>query len=182
MLDTWLNRYCRWLSALMVACLVLMVTMVFGNVVMRYGFNAGITMSEELSRWLFLWVIFMGATVAVRERSHMGVDIVVALLPPIGQRLCLLLGHGLMLFVTWLMLDGSVTQTRINWDVEAPVTGLPMAVAYSAGVLFAASTALMLLVDMVKVTTGQLTLAAMSPPAETVSSQPGLTAHNSPKP
>jgi len=177
MLDIWLNRYCRGLSVLMVACLAVMVAMVFGNVVMRYGFNAGITVSEELSRWLFLWVIFMGATVAVRERSHMGVDMLVALLPPLGQRLCLLLGHGLMLFVTWLMLDGSLTQTRINWTVEAPVTGLPMAVAYSAGVLFAASSGLMLLIDMIRIATGRLTLAQMHPPAGLEPSEAGLSSH-----
>ena len=47
-------------------CLALMVVMVFGNVVLRYGFNSGITVSEELSRWLFVWMTFLGAIVALR--------------------------------------------------------------------------------------------------------------------
>ena len=56
MLQTWIDRYCRLLSVLMVACLALMVVLVFGNVVMRYAFNSGFTLSEELSRWLFVWM------------------------------------------------------------------------------------------------------------------------------
>jgi hypothetical protein len=46
------------------ACLAAMVVLVFGNVVLRYGFNSGIAVSEELSRWLFVWLTFMGASSA----------------------------------------------------------------------------------------------------------------------
>jgi len=49
------------------AFLAVMVVMVFGNVVLRYAFNSGIIVSEEVSRWLFLWVTFLGAIVALRS-------------------------------------------------------------------------------------------------------------------
>ena len=65
----------------MVACLAAMVVMVFGNVVLRYGFNSGITASEELSRWLFVWMTYLGAVVALRNRAHLGTDSVVSRLP-----------------------------------------------------------------------------------------------------
>lgn len=165
MLNTLLDRYCRCISVVMVIFLAAMVIMVFGNVVLRYGFNSGITASEELSRWLFLWVIFLGATVAVREHAHMGMDMVVASLPPFLQRICLLIGHGLMLWVTWLMLQGSLVQTRINWEVQAPVTGLPQGWLYASGVVFAASTGLMLIIDTWRIATGTLTLEQMQSPA-----------------
>ena len=51
MLNRWIDLYCRALGALMVVCLTLMVVMVFTNVVLRYAFNSGINVSEELSRW-----------------------------------------------------------------------------------------------------------------------------------
>ena len=54
-----------------------MVVLVFGNVVLRYGFNSGITVSEELSRWLFVWLTFLGAIVALREHGHLGTDMLV---------------------------------------------------------------------------------------------------------
>lgn len=161
MLQKALTGYCRLLSVVMVACLAVMVLMVFGNVVLRYGFNSGIAVSEELSRWLFVWVVFLGATVAVRERAHMGTDMLVAKLPAPAARVVLIGGLLLMLWVTWLMFSGSLAQARINWDNLAPVTGLSLAWLYVAGLVFAASTGLMLAIDVVRLATGALTPAAM---------------------
>ena len=53
-MDAFLRRYCRLLDGVIAACLAAMVVLVFGNVVLRYGFNSGIAVSEELSRWLFV--------------------------------------------------------------------------------------------------------------------------------
>ena len=50
-----LENFCRLLEAVMALLLAAMVVLVFGNVVLRYVFNSGITISEELSRWLFVW-------------------------------------------------------------------------------------------------------------------------------
>lgn len=174
MLKKLIDGYCRLLSYLTVGCLAAMVAMVFGNVALRYGFNSGIAVSEELSRWLFLWVVFLGATVAVHERTHMGTDMVLAKLPVPLQKTCLVLGHVLMLYITWLIFSGSLSQTRINWDAEAPVTGASMAWVYSTGVVFAVSTAIMLLLDLWRVLTDQLTLASM---AEARESGQGDEAH-----
>jgi TRAP-type transport system small permease protein len=51
-------------ETLLALCLAGMVIAVFGNVVLRYGFNSGINASEELSRLLFVWMVFLGATLA----------------------------------------------------------------------------------------------------------------------
>ena len=69
-----LDLYCAFLKGVIALCLAVMVVLVFGNVVLRYGFNSGITISEELSRWLLVWLTFLGAIVAVREHTHLGVD------------------------------------------------------------------------------------------------------------
>ena len=63
-----------------------MVVLVFGNVVLRYAFNTGITVSEEVSRWLFVWLTFLGAIVAMQEHGHLGVDMLVARLPTPARR------------------------------------------------------------------------------------------------
>ena len=63
-----------------------MVVMVFGNVVLRYAFNSGITVSEELARWAFVWMIFLGAIVAIRESGHLGTDMLVGRLGPRARR------------------------------------------------------------------------------------------------
>ena len=51
------------MHGVIVVSLALMVVMVFGNVVLRYLFNSGITASEELARFFFLWLIFVGSVV-----------------------------------------------------------------------------------------------------------------------
>lgn len=177
MLDRLIDRYCQLLSILMTLTLASMVIMVFGNVVMRYAFNSGITESEELSRWAFVWLIFMGATVALRERAHMGTDMLVAKLPKRLQQVCLFAAYALMLFATWIMLKGSLVQTQLNWDSEAPVTGLSQAWLYSAGVLFSVSTGLMLVLDLWRIATGQLTMDNTHPPAGLEPTEADLAAH-----
>jgi TRAP-type transport system small permease protein len=137
-------------------CLAIMVVLVFGNVVLRYGFNMGITSSEELSRLLFVWMTFLGAIVAMHEHGHLGVDIVVRRLPAFGKKLCLVISHVLMLFATWLFLEGSWQQTLINLDVSAPATGLSMGLFYGVGVVFSVSTGLILLWDLYRALAGKL--------------------------
>jgi TRAP-type C4-dicarboxylate transport system permease small subunit len=73
-----------------------------------------------------------------------------------GKKACMALGHVLMLYVTWLFLDGSWQQARINLDMEAPVTGTPMAVFYASGVVFSACAGIVLLLQLVRLLTGQV--------------------------
>jgi TRAP-type C4-dicarboxylate transport system permease small subunit len=134
-----------------------MVILVFGNVVLRYGFNTGITVSEELSRWLFVYVTFLGAIVAMREHAHLGVDSLVRRLPPIGKKACLVVSQLLMLFATWLFLQGSWVQTNINLKNSAPVSGLPVGIVYAAGIIFSVSVGLILLAELYRVVSGKAT-------------------------
>jgi TRAP-type C4-dicarboxylate transport system permease small subunit len=159
--NAWLDRFCRVLDALMVLLLATMVMLVFGNVVLRYAFDSGITVSEEMSRWLFVWMTFLGAVVAIKEHAHLGTDMLVARLPLAGKKASLVVGHLLMLFVCWLLFDGSLQQTRINWDVEAPVTGASMALFYGAGVFFAVFAALLLLRETWRALAGRLNEAEL---------------------
>jgi TRAP-type C4-dicarboxylate transport system permease small subunit len=151
-----LDGFCRVLELLMAAALAVMVVLVFGNVVLRYGFNSGITVSEEVSRWLFVWLTFLGAIVAMREHAHLGSDMLVSRLPVIGKKICLVVGHLLMLYITWLLFSGALAQARINLDVQAPVTGASMAILYSTGIVFAVAAALFLVHELWLVLTGQL--------------------------
>ena len=153
-----LTRAAEWL---LIALLAVMVVLVFGNVVLRYAFNSGITVSEEVSRWLFVWLTFLGAIVALKEHGHLGTDMLVSRLPLAGKKACLLVGQALMLFICWLLFKGSLDQARINADVAAPVTGAPIAIFYSAGIVFAVSAALLIAREMWRAVTGQLSEAEL---------------------
>ena len=61
----------RLANTAMAVCLAIMAVSVFVNVVLRYGFGSGVAASEELSRLLFVWMVFIGATAAYPTGEHM---------------------------------------------------------------------------------------------------------------
>ena len=148
------DGYFRLLRALIALCLLLMVVLVFGNVVLRYVFNTGITLSEELSRWLFVYLVFLGAVVAMREHAHLGMDGVVKRLPPAGKKACFVASQLLMLWATWLLLKGSWVQTQINMESTAPASGLSLGIFYAVGIVYGLSVAGILLADLYRVLSG----------------------------
>ena len=137
------------------ACLAVMVVLVFGNVVLRYAFNSGIAVSEEISRWLFVWLTFLGGVIGLREHAHLGTDLLVGRLGPRGKKACLVLAYLLMLLMCWMLFNGALEQTKINWDVTAPSSGASMAWFYSVGLVFSVSAAAVLLADLWKLLSGR---------------------------
>jgi TRAP-type C4-dicarboxylate transport system permease small subunit len=121
------------LEFLVVACMVAMVAMVFGNVVLRYGFNSGIDVSEELSRYCFIWLTFIGAIVAMREHGHVSVDFVTRRLPRSGKRACLILSEILMLSCNGLFLLGTWKMHELQVTNISVVLGISMIWIYGIG-------------------------------------------------
>ncbi len=151
-----INQYCRLLGVLMAACLALMVLLVFGNVVLRYGFNSGFTISEELSRWLFVWMTFLGAVVALNERAHLGTDTVVSRLSLRGKKICLGIAQVLMLFICWLIFRGAWEQTKINFTSTSAVMEVSMGIFYATGLVFAVLGGVVLLLNFWRLLSGQM--------------------------
>jgi len=156
MLQNLIDRFCRVLSVVMVLFLAAMVVMVFGNVVLRYGFNSGITLSEELSRWLFVWMTFLGSLIALRTHAHLGTDTLVSRLPVVGKKICLGLTHVLMMFLCAVMLSGAWQQLQINKSNTSAVMEASMGWFNASGVVFAAFAFLFILNDFWKLVSGQL--------------------------
>ncbi|MGB6006679.1 TRAP transporter small permease [Castellaniella sp.] len=149
-----IEGFTKSLQCLIAIMLMIMVVLVFGNVVLRYGFNSGIIVSEEVSRMLFIWVTFLGSVVAMRENAHLGSNFIVNAFGPAGRRICLLAGRLVMLYLCWLVFRGALDQTEINLSVPAPITGMSMGLFYSSGIVFSVLGALVLLCDLVKLATG----------------------------
>ncbi|MCL6702417.1 TRAP transporter small permease [Pseudomonas sp. T1.Ur] len=150
------DLYFKLLKWLIVLCMVAMIVLVFGNVVLRYAFNSGISVSEELSRWFFVWMIFLGALVALKDRAHLGMNSLVKRLPPAGKRVCLVIGHLMMLYICGLIVIGSWQQAVINLNVVAPASGLSMALFYAAGLVFGVSATAILVYELYLALFGKL--------------------------
>lgn len=123
----------RLVENLLIGAFVVMIAMVFGNVVLRYAFNSGITVSEEASRMIFVWLTFGGAFLVAREGGHLGVTSLVSRLGRRGRLACRVAAEGLSLLCMALMAVGCWQQAVLNLDNLAPVTGVPLAVNYAAG-------------------------------------------------
>lgn len=144
----------RTMNTIIVISLVLMVGMVFCNVVLRFVFNSGFTLTEELSRLLFLWLIFVGSVVAMKEGTHLGVDSLVARLPRLGKVVCVLASNALMLWVCWLFLVGSWRQTVVGLGTDMPASGISMAYHYVTGLVMSIGIAVCVVTNTWRVLTG----------------------------
>ena len=156
MLEKLIDGYCQLISYLIAALLALMVVLVFGNVFMRYAFNSGFSISEELSRWLFVWLTFLGAVAALRSNAHLGTDMLVGKLGPLGKKICMGLSLLLMLYCLWLLFKGSYDQSVINWDTISAVMEVSMSWFYASGMVFAVLSAPILLGDLWRLLSGQI--------------------------
>ena len=139
------------IEAFLAVCLAIMLLMVFGNVVLRYGFNSGITVSEEASRFLFIWLTFLGAVVAMKEHAHLGVDSLVRVLPPAARKACTVVSILLMLGANWLFMSGSWAQIEVTRETKAAVTGVSMAIIYWPGVIASILISALLLVQLARI-------------------------------
>lgn len=133
MIEGVIHRFFKLLEFLVVVCMVAMVVMVFGNVVLRYAFNSGITISDEMSRYCFVWLTYIGAMVAMHEGGHLGVDTLVKHLPVGGKKICLFLSESLMLFCNALFLLGTWKMHDLQVTNVSPVVGISMIWIFGIG-------------------------------------------------
>ena len=128
-----INGFFKLLEFLVVVCMVAMVVMVFGNVVLRYGFNSGITVSDEMSRYCFIWLTYIGAMVAMRDGAHLGVDTLIRKLSLRGKKICFFLSQSLMLFCNALFFIGTFKMHELQVTNVSPVVGISMIWVYGIG-------------------------------------------------
>jgi TRAP-type C4-dicarboxylate transport system permease small subunit len=124
---------------LMALALTLIVLLVFSNVIGRYALGTSFAGAEELSRLLFVWLVFLGAILTLRRRAHLGVELVQARLPRWARKCCAITTHVLTLYALWLFLEGSWVQTKIGLTTYSTVLRFPNAFIASAGLVCAGS-------------------------------------------
>ena len=120
-------RLCtRLIEAMIVFLLAFMVVIVFANVVMRYGFNSGIHLSDELSRYAFVWLTFLGAIVTFRENAHVNIETLVARFGRRGRLVSMALTQGIVMICAAAMVMGTIRLHPLNATMKATVSAIPM--------------------------------------------------------
>jgi len=144
------------LEGVMVLLLAGMVVMVFGNVVLRYLFDTGIDVSEELSRFFFVWLTFIGAVVVGRENAHLGVETLVGRLGEGGRKVCMVLSDIFVILCCAVFFWGTWLQAEINATNYAPITEISMLWVYGVGYFTSLGLGLMALLRILRVLTGRI--------------------------
>jgi TRAP-type C4-dicarboxylate transport system permease small subunit len=106
------------LDALIVVLFCVMFATIIVQIVLRYVFNAPLVWTDEAAAYLFVWIAFLGWSMATRKRIHIGISVIVDKLPPRWRRAlhafwCL----GTLAFALILLVVGAVI-TRNNLDVR----------------------------------------------------------------
>jgi TRAP-type transport system small permease protein len=89
-----------------------MVILVFGNVVARYFLNASIGWSEEVSRFMLIWLAFLGAVAAYIKNEHLGLDILVKYLPENASKVIVIAADIFVLIALVYITNGGIDMTK----------------------------------------------------------------------
>jgi len=100
------------------------------QVFFRYALNNSLIWSEELARYLFVWVSFLGSAVALERGLHIEIDIITSALSTAARRWLSFIGKLLILiFLVFLIVYGC-NITRLTVDQPSAALRIPMAVVY----------------------------------------------------
>jgi len=140
------------LHGVMALCLGVMATVVFVNVVLRYGFGTGIAASEELSRLLFVWTVFVGATSAYPKGELMTFTLLLSVLKDNKRWLTVLtvLIRLLVILASVLVAIGAWQQVVVGMGSHSVVLRYPIALLPLPAFLSTTAIAVMALVELVR--------------------------------
>ncbi|ROZ69597.1 TRAP transporter small permease [Ramlibacter sp. WS9] len=159
------NLLTRGVEWLLIALLATMVVLVFGNVVLRYAFNSSIVFSEEVSRFVFMWLTLIGALVVMKDKAHLGMSSVVDRLGETGQRVCRFASDSLVFACCVLLAHGTWKQVVIGMDNRAPVTDVPLGLVYLCLLISSAGMAMLVAHSMWRQLAGRMTREELVPNA-----------------
>jgi TRAP-type C4-dicarboxylate transport system permease small subunit len=99
-----------------VAASAAMIGIVTLQVILRYAFNSSIDWSDEISRLLFVWSMFLAIPLGIREGAHVGIELLTAHIPAAARALltkgCALAAAAMMAVVFWQ----AVKVSMLTWD------------------------------------------------------------------
>ena len=113
---------CKWLITAIVAVLaVILIAAVF----YRYALNNAIAWSEEGSKYLMVWLTFLGAPIALRHAAHINIDLLIKLFPPrgrqafyLGTNLVIIATMGIMFWKGWAFAELGARQVASSFNVS----------------------------------------------------------------
>ena len=124
--------YIKTLKFISSALLFLLVLVILLGVIFRFVFQSPLSWSEELGRYFFIWIIFLGSTLGFLSKSHLGIDIIVKSIPWKFQRIVVILGLLIVLLFLGIVIYYGCILAKMNMNQPSPAMRIPIGYAYAA--------------------------------------------------
>lgn len=115
------------LRSVVAAIFIFFVSITFAQVVLRYGFANSIAWIDELSRYAFIWLVFLAAAIMARHGAHIAIDLVEELAGPRLRRALLVLADASLIAFAAIVGIGGWRLMQVNWTTTSPASGIPIA-------------------------------------------------------
>ncbi|WP_352401016.1 TRAP transporter small permease [Anaerotignum sp.] len=132
-------NFLKWLDEKfeLTVCSILMVAMtvlIFVQVIMRYVFGSSLVWSEELARYIFIWLIYLGISYGARIMKHIKIEAAMGLFPQKLRPFVVILGDVLFLAFSVIIvyLAYGVVMSQVRLGQNSPAMQIPMWFMYSA--------------------------------------------------
>ena len=109
-----------------------MITVTTLGVFFRYALNNALPWAEEADRYLFIWLSFVGASITMRHKAHIAVDLLVRYVSPAWQAVLALLAQGCVLIFLGVICWASVPVIELTSETRATATDIPISWVYLA--------------------------------------------------
>lgn len=115
---------------------------IFGQVISRFFFNYTPEWSEELSRYLIVWTIFIGTAIGVRNNIHIGVDALLRLMPPrfklameVGLNVIGIVVSALLIWLSYQFIEQTIEFGQVSPSMQIPMVwpylAMPVGLAFA---------------------------------------------------
>lgn len=127
-LDQLIQKFLLWAIGTLIFA---MMVVTFSQVVARYAFANSLSWSEEVGRYIFVWITFLGMSAAFQARAHVALDFLINLLPAKPSKLLTIINALLVAVVGAALIVGGTSLIKFGMNQRSAALGVPMYVIYS---------------------------------------------------
>lgn len=140
-----INEYVEYITTFFIA---VMVIVVFLQVVFRFIIQSSLAWSEEMARYLLIWITFLGASIGIKKKSHIGVEVVVNLFSEKIQAFIRIITNVITMTFLVAVIIWSQRLLTIVSQQRSPAMEISMAIPYAAIVVSSVLMALYILYNI----------------------------------
>lgn len=156
LLDSVSAAFFRLLEIIMVCMMIGMLILVGMNVFLRIGFNTGIDFAEEVPRFMFIWLTFCGAVLAMKQNTHINVSMFVTMVSKPVQKVFYAITQVLVLICGAYITQGTLMLHTVITENASPVLQISTLWVYGVTYIAGPGLAIIAFVNLIRLAMGRV--------------------------